>query len=119
MQTSTSSPSQASTSEMDPYVIKFIQDKMILPKSGEDQEVPEDFINQESIRVYKIIEDGIFDLAYNQLPEEKQKELEDLVNNGATIMEIQEFMQNNVENLVEQIRNYMVMTTESYLNGEV
>ena len=82
-------------------------------------EMPADQVVDEKDRLYRILENGIFETAYSQLESDQKDELDSLMKYGANIPAIQAFFIEKIPDIQMQLGKYMEEFVQRYLRGEV
>lgn len=100
----------------DERIVDYLITKVIPAKHPE---MAADQLVAEKDRLYKILENGIFETAYSQLTSEQKDELDSLMKYGANIPAIQAFFIEKIPDIQMQLGKYMETFVENYLKGEI
>lgn len=101
--------------QRDPNVLSFMM-QLVQEKHGDG--VTEEFLNDESNKLYNVFGDGLVGHFEPQLSETQKSEFDELVKNGVGQDELLNFLLQNIGDLEEQIMNILIQFRLDYLNEE-
>lgn len=99
--------------QKDPNVISFMM-QLVQEKHGDD--ISQDFLNQESDRLYLKFGNGLAGHFEPQLSEDQKVKFDELIKQGVAQDQLLNFLLENIGDLEEQIMNILIQFRLDYLN---
>lgn len=119
---STSQPPQDLFGGKDPLLLLFLVGIVSYKLRAElnyDEVKIEKEVEREVERLYDLLQRKLVELALQNLPPEKQGELNGLIQKGATNEEIQKYLLDNIPNFMKKMEDYMLQFQYDYLGPDL